>query len=66
MMQNSWTIILFLVSGALMLWFLVRTIRGNRQAFSKENLNKSFYTIGILTLLIIAVVAMGVLLLKSG
>lgn len=64
-MENNWTLILYVVGAALMLWFLVRTIRGNRQAFSKENLSKSVYTIGLLTLFLIAIIAFCVLLLKS-
>ncbi len=64
MNTGGWTIILALVAAALMLWFMVRTIRHNPQAFSKENVGKSFYTIGILALVIIAVVFFCVLLLR--
>lgn len=64
-MMANWTNILYIIGAALMLWFLVRTIRGNPQAFSKENLSKSIYTIGLLTLFIIAIICICVLLLKS-
>ena len=45
-------------------FFLIRTIRRSPQAFSKANLEKSFITIGLLALLIIAVVAGLVYLLR--
>lgn len=61
----SWQLILLLIGAALMLWFMVRTIRNNPQAFSKENLGKSFYTIGILALIIIAVIFFCVMLLRT-
>lgn len=65
MSGGSWTIILFLIGAAVMLWFMVRTIRSNPQAFSKENLGKSVYTIGILALIIIAVIFLCVMLLRA-
>ncbi len=64
-MSSGWTIILLLIAAALMLWMLMRMIRGNPQAFSKENLGKSVYTIGILALIIIAVIFFCVMLLRS-
>lgn len=61
----NWQLILCLIGAGLMLWFMVRTIRNNPQAFSKENLGKSFYTIGILALIIIAVIFFCVMLLRT-
>lgn len=48
----------------LLLFLLFRSIKGNPEAFSKENLNKSFTTLGLLALLLIAVVTFAVLMLK--
>jgi hypothetical protein len=62
--MSGWSLILALIAAALMLWFMIRTIRQNPQAFSKENIGKSFYTIGILTLIIVAVIAFCVMLLR--
>lgn len=64
-MSGAWTIILFLIGAAFLIWYMLRTIRGNPQAFSKENLGKSAYTIGILTLIIIAVIALCIMLLRT-
>lgn len=64
-MSGHWTTILFLISAALMIWFMIRTIRGNPQAFNKENMGKSIYTVGILALLIIAIIFICVLFLRT-
>lgn len=46
-------------------WLIYRNIRYNPQAFSKENLGKSFYTLGLLALALIAFIALLVMLLKG-
>lgn len=46
-------------------WLIYRNIRYNPQAFSKENLGKSFYTLGLLALALIAFIALLVVLLKG-
>lgn len=46
-------------------WLVYRNIRYNPQAFSKENLGKSFYTLGLLALALIAFIALLVMLLKG-
>lgn len=61
----DWMNILFIVGAALMAWLAIRMIRGNPGAFSKENLSKSFYTIGWLALMIIAVIVLCIYMLKS-
>ncbi len=63
--MNNWTLVLYLISAALLIWLMVRMVRGNPQAFSKENLSKSFYTVGIITILLIGVIFLCVLLLRS-
>lgn len=62
----NWTLLLFLVGAALVGWLLYRQIRGNPQAFSRENLGKSIYTLGILALLLIAFIAFLVWMLRTG
>lgn len=63
--MSGWAQAACLIGAVLMIWFLVRTIRGNPQAFSKENLGKSVYTFGILALLLIVVIFICVMLLKA-
>ncbi len=46
-------------------WLIYRNIRYNPQAFSKENLGKSLYTLGLLALALIAFIALLVVLLKG-
>lgn len=43
---------------------LYRGIKGNPEAFSKENLGKSFTTLGIMAIGLIALFALAVLFLK--
>lgn len=54
------------VFAAFMCWMLFKYIRSNPEALSKANLNKSFYTMGILGLALIAFVALVVVLLRQG
>ena len=48
------------------IWRIYKTMKGNPELFSKENLAKSFTTIGVLALILIGGVAILVLLLKAG
>jgi type IV secretory pathway TrbL component len=56
--------LLYVAGAALAVWFAYRTIRSNPDMFSKENLSNSFFTMGILALLLIGFVALLVFLLK--
>ncbi len=62
--MSTWMTLLYIAGAALLAWFAYRTIRGNPEMFSKENLGKSFFTMGILALMLIAFVALLVFLLK--
>lgn len=62
----EWGKIFLVIGAALLGWFLYRQIRGNPQAFSKDNLSKSFFTLGILALLLIAFIWLLVLMLRAG
>ncbi len=55
-MSGEWGILLLIVGAALLGWLLFRQIRHHPEAFSKENLSKSFYVLGILALLLIVFV----------
>jgi len=48
-----------------LLWLLYRGVKNQPQAFSKENMGKSFYTLGILALLLIVLVTFAVFMLKA-
>jgi hypothetical protein len=60
-----WWQILSIIGAVVLIWFLIGYIRRNPQAFSKENLNRSFFTLGILALFLIAVVAICVILVRQ-
>lgn len=55
---------LAVLACALLTWLLYRGIKGNREAFSKENLNQSFLTMGFLALLLIGIIGIAVILLR--
>lgn len=61
----NWEALLFIVGAGFMAWLAYRMVRGNPDAFSKANLGKSAYVIGILTLLMIGVVTLCVIILKN-
>lgn len=62
----NWTALLFLAAAFLMGWLLYRQIKGNPQSYSKENISKSIYTLGILALLMICFIAFLILMLRAG
>lgn len=56
--------ILAMLGAALIIYYLYRTIKNRPDMFSKENLNKSFFTMGILAVGLIGFVALLVLMLR--
>ena len=64
-MSGGWGLVLLVISAALMIWLIVRTVKGNPLAFSKENLSKSIYTVGILALILILIIFFCVMLLRN-
>ncbi len=62
----NWMSLLAIIAAGALAWLIFRIIRGRPDQFSKENLSKSFYTMGILGLMLIVFVAFLVLLLKAG
>ena len=57
--------ILGLIGAGLIIFVLYRVIKGSPEQFSKENLNKSFFTMGVLALVLIGFIALLVLILRS-
>ena len=55
---------LFLIGAALMVWWGWYMVKRNPAAFSGENIGKSFYTLGILGLLLIVVIVICVKILN--
>ena len=58
--------VLAIVGAGLVIWFLYHTIKNRPEQFSKENLSKSFLSMGILALILIAFVAFLALILRTG
>lgn len=54
--MNKFYQILALLGAGLIIWILYRSIQGNPQQFSKENISKSFSTMAILALILIVFV----------
>ncbi len=50
---------------AFLVWRIYKVIQGNPEMMSKENVTKSFATMGVLALILIGGIAILVLLLKS-
>ena len=58
--------LMYIVLSIFVIWQLVVYFRSHPEAFSKVNLNRSFFTLGILAILLIAFVAALVWLVKQG
>lgn len=57
--------ILGLIGAGLIVFVLYQAIKGKPEQFSKENLSKSFFTMGVLGLGLIAFVALLVMFLRA-
>lgn len=57
--------ILALIGAGMIVFVLYRAIKGSPEQFSKDNLNKSFFTMGVLALALIAFIALLVWILKA-
>lgn len=64
-MMQTLTNILLVIGAALILWLTFSTVKKHPQTFSVENMNKSIFTLGILALLLIGVIAILIMLLKN-
>lgn len=61
----QWEQLLWVIGAIIVAFLIYRTIKNRPGAFSKENLSKSFYTLAILALILIAFIAILVMLLRS-
>lgn len=61
----NWHMILYAIAAGLLAWYGISTIRNNPEMFSKENIGKSFTTVGLLALGLIVFVALLIFLLKQ-
>ncbi len=57
--------VLGLVGAGLIVWLLYRTIKNRPDQFSRENLTKSFSSMGFLALILIGFVALLVFIVKN-
>ena len=57
--------VLGLIGAGLIIFILYRSIKGNPEQFSKDNLNKSFLTMGVLALGLIGFIALLILILRK-
>ncbi len=58
-----WMQLLFVVLAVVLIWFVVRLVRQNPGSFSWANINKSFFTLGILALILMGFIALLVMFL---
>ena len=56
--------LLALMGAGMIIWIIYRNIKGRPEQFSKENLTKSFSTMGVLALVLIGFVALLVYLAR--
>lgn len=57
--------LLALIGAALIVWVTYRSIKGRPDLFSRDNINKSFFSLGILAVILIVFVGLLVLILRS-
>ncbi len=61
----GWQQILAIVAAGLLVWYMIYVVRRTPKLFSAENFSKSFLTMGILALGLIAFIGFCILLLRS-
>lgn len=57
--------LLGLIGAGLIVYLIYKTIKGRPELFSKDNLNKSFFTMGLLGVGLIVFVAVLVMMLRA-
>jgi TRAP-type C4-dicarboxylate transport system permease small subunit len=62
--METLTQILLIIGAGIIAWFSYKAVKRNPQAFSGENINKSFFTLGLLALFLIGIIALLVVMLK--
>jgi phosphoglycerol transferase MdoB-like AlkP superfamily enzyme len=61
----EWGKIFYVIGAIILIAIVVWTIRSQPQQFTKEKIGKSFFSMGILALILIAFIALLVFLLRS-
>lgn len=59
-----WSQLFFVLLLVFIGWLVYRQVKGNPGAFSRENMGKSVYTLGVLALILIAFVWLLILLVR--
>ncbi len=57
--------IVLVILSIVLLWVLYSSIKNKPEAFSAKNLNKSFFTMGVLAVILIIVIGLAVIMLKK-
>ncbi len=57
--------LLALIGAALIVWVTYRSIKGRPELFSRDNMSKSFFSLGVLAMILIVFVALLVLILRG-
>ncbi len=57
--------ILGLLGAGLITWFIYRAIKGRPDLFSRNNLNQSFMTMGVLAIALIIFIALLILIVRT-
>lgn len=63
--EMEWQKLLYLIGAILLVGLMFWTVRRNPQMFSKENISRSFFSLGILALILIAFIALLVWFLRA-
>ena len=62
-MEWSWTNLTLVIGAGLLIWLLYYRLKDDKKSFSKENLSKSFHSMGVLALILIVFVSFCVYIL---
>lgn len=57
--------LLALIGAALIIWLTYKSIKGRPDLFSRDNINKSMFTLGILAIILILFVGLLVVIVRS-
>tara|TARA_Y100000588_G_scaffold392544_1_gene504880 strand:+ start:1807 stop:2001 length:195 start_codon:yes stop_codon:yes gene_type:complete len=63
-MNTLWELLGLLAAG-LLVWLIWRAVRSNPDNFNKESMSKSFFTIGILALILICFIGLLILMAQT-
>ncbi|HJN37721.1 MAG TPA: hypothetical protein QF353_02985 [Gammaproteobacteria bacterium] len=64
--MGSWSEILFILLALFLGYSLYRSVKHNPELYSSENMHKSLWTVGLLSLGLMAFIGVCVLMLRAG